>query len=92
VEITFDQDKRDRTFQERGLAFEDAILVFAGPHLTIPDERRDYGEPRFLTFGHLAGRAVTLAWTSRHGTCRVISMRRSNEREQAQYQKRLEQG
>jgi len=92
VEITFDQDKRDRTFAERGLAFEDAVLVFAKPHLTIPDERRDYGEPRFLTFGYLESRAVTLAWTPRDGTCRVISMRRSNEREQTDYQKRLEQG
>ena len=51
MEITFDQAKRDWTLAERGLAFEDAALVFAGPHFTIPDNREDYGEPRYLTFG-----------------------------------------
>jgi uncharacterized protein len=58
VEIEFDQAKRDQTFADRGLAFEDAAAVFAGPHFTVPDDRRDYGEPRFLTFGQLRGRTV----------------------------------
>ncbi len=55
MEITFDQVKRDRTFAERGLAFEDAIQVFAGPNFRVSDDRQDYGEPRYLTFGLLRG-------------------------------------
>lgn len=92
MEITFDQAKRDWTFAERGLAFEDAVLVFAGPHFTIPDDREDYGEPRYLTLGALRGRTVTLVWTPRENACRVISMRYANERERARYRQRLGQG
>jgi uncharacterized DUF497 family protein len=92
VEIIFDQAKRDRTFAERGLAFEDAAFVFAGPHFTIADDRRDYGEPRYLTFGQLGGRVVTFVWTPRGEACRVISMRYADEQERARYRQRLQQG
>ena len=92
MEIEFDQAKRDQTFADRGLAFEDAAVVFAGPHFTVSDDRRDYGEPRFLTFGQLRGRTVTLVWTPRPGACRVISMRYANEQERARYRERLGQG
>jgi hypothetical protein len=85
MRITFDQEKRDRTWLERGLAFEDATRVFEGLHVTLPDDRRAYGEPRFLTFGLLDGKAVSLVWTPRDGTCRMISMRYANERERARF-------
>ena len=89
MRITFDQAKRDWTLAERGLAFEDSILVFAGPHFTIPDDRQDYGEPRYLTFGLLRGRTVTLVWTPRDDARRVISMRYASERERARFDKHL---
>lgn len=37
--ITFDQAKRDLTSRERGLAFEDAALVFDGFTLDAEDRR-----------------------------------------------------
>jgi len=36
---TFDPAKRDKTLAERGLAFEDAALVFAGVTLDVQDTR-----------------------------------------------------
>lgn len=51
--VSFDPAKRDWTFANRGLAFEDAEIVFAGPVLTIEDVREDYGERRFQTVGFL---------------------------------------
>ena len=92
MEITFDQAKRDWTVAQRGLAFEDAALVFAGPHFTVRDDREDYGEARYLTFGQLRGRTVTFVWTPRGDACRVMSMRYANERERARYRQRLGQG
>jgi hypothetical protein len=41
MEIEFDQDKRDKTLQERGLDFAGAAEVFAGPTLTEQDARFD---------------------------------------------------
>ncbi len=51
MKITFDQRKRDATFTERGLAFEDAAVVFEGETLTVEDRRSAYGEARYQTVG-----------------------------------------
>lgn len=73
MKITFDQAKRDATFQERGLAFEDAEIVFDGDTLTAEDARLDYGEHRFQTVGFLDGRMVMAVWTQRDAARHVIS-------------------
>lgn len=89
MKITFDPTKRDRTLEERGLDFAHAARMFAGDHLTAPDERRDYGEPRFVSVGRLAGRMVIVVWTPRDDARHVISMRKANEREQRRFENRL---
>ena len=60
-------------------------MFFAGATLTVEDNRKDYGEPRYITIGFLANRMVILAWTQRGKVRRIISMRKANEREQAVY-------
>lgn len=55
--------------------------VFAGTHLTRRDDRRDYGEPRFISAGWLDARLVVFAWTPRGSARRIISMRHCHERE-----------
>jgi uncharacterized protein len=92
MKVTFDQVKRDATFAERGLAFEDAEIVFAADTLTIEDTRFDYGESRYQTIGFLDGRMVMVVWTPRGDDRQVISMRKCNDREQEIYQKRFEEG
>jgi uncharacterized DUF497 family protein len=49
--------------------------VFAGATITVADERKDYGEPQFIT--------------PRGSANRIISMRKANVREQAAYGPRL---
>jgi uncharacterized protein len=90
VRITYDPAKRAKTLAERGLDFEDAITVFGGATLTLLDDRRDYGEPRFQTYGLLRRCLVMLVWTPRGADCQVISMRRCNAREKARFQARLD--
>jgi uncharacterized DUF497 family protein len=89
VGISYDPVKRDKTRDERGLDFGDAAEVFAGVTLTLEDDRQDYGEPRFQTYGLLDGRLVMVVWTPRGADRHVISMRRCNAREKARYQARL---
>jgi len=55
--------------------------IFAGRHLTRPDDRVDYGEPRFVTVGWLDARLVVFVWTARGPARRTISMRHCHERE-----------
>lgn len=81
--IIFDPVKRARTLAERGLDFEDAAVVFAGTTVEVEDRRRDYGEPRIICYGVLAGRIVVLRYTLRGEIRHVISMRKANQREQA---------
>ncbi|WP_066333990.1 BrnT family toxin [Azohydromonas lata] len=90
MHIEYDPDKRARTLTERGLDFEDARKVFAGPTRSAPDTRMDYGEPRSITFGMLQGRMVCLVWTPRGAARRIISMRYANEREIARHQAALD--
>jgi hypothetical protein len=89
MEISYDAEKRERTLRERGLDFDDAVHVFAGPEYSIEDDRFDYGETRFQTFGLLHGRLVTLVWTPRGEARHVISMRQCNEREKERYEEQL---
>lgn len=81
MRISYDEAKRLWTLEERGLDFRDAPKVFAAPHFDLTDDRRDYGEDRFLTFGILDGRNVSLVWTARDGGRRIISMRHVHEDE-----------
>jgi len=90
MKITYDPAKRAKTFEDRGLDFEDAPEVFSGPTVTAPDVRGDYGEERFITFGILHDREIVLVWTPRGDTRRIISMRYANEREIARLQSRLD--
>jgi uncharacterized protein len=79
--ISYDLEKRDETFAERGLDMSRAAEVFAGLHLTQPDRRQDYGESRNISAGKLNGQWVVLVWTLREHSRRIISMRRVNGRE-----------
>ena len=81
MRITCDPTKRLWTLQERGLDLLRAKEVFVGPHFTRIDDRKDYGEPRFITVGWLDSRLVVFAWTPRGAARRVISMRHCHERE-----------
>lgn len=89
MKISYDSAKRDKTFTERGLDFDEAALVFAGPTIDFIDDRRDYGELRWLSFGRLRGRLVVVVWTSRNRVRHIISMRKANGREQEKYGRQL---
>ncbi len=79
--ITYDQAKRNKTLRDRGLSFDDAMLVFARVTLEMEDKRKDYGEVRMICYGHLAGRLVVIGYTPRGEDRHIFSMRKANARE-----------
>ena len=85
MRIEFDGAKRAETINARGLDMARAADVFAGPTLTVEDDRQDYGEVRYITVGFLDEAMVVLVWTRRDDAHRIISMRRANERERRLY-------
>ena len=82
MRLSFDPEKRTKTLLERGLDFEDALLVFNGLTLEVEDTRKDYGETRMICFGLLEGRRVVVGYTPRGTVRHIFSMRKANNREQ----------
>ena len=58
--IEYDPVKRALTLEVRELDMARAGEVFDGATLTVQDDRRDYGEDRYLTIGFLDGAMVVL--------------------------------
>ena len=83
MRLTYDPAKREKTLIERGLDFEDALIVFEGPTVEIEDTRKDYGERRIICYGRLESRLIVVGYTPRGADRHVFSMRKANDREQA---------
>ena len=81
MKIEFDESKRLKTLEERGLDFLDCPKLFSGDYLEYEDDRFDYGEMRYITFGSLDDRAVAVVWTPRSENRRIISMRHVHDDE-----------
>ena len=90
MKLEFDQAKRDKTLQERGLDFARAVVVFDGIHFTGQDKRMEYEEDRFITIGWLDANMIVMVWTLSGEVRRIISMRKANEREKTLYASYLE--
>ena len=87
--IEFDAEKREITLFVRGLDMARASEIFDAPHMDQIDYRKNYGEERVISFGHLDNLPVVIVWTCRGIKRRIISLRRANEREIKKYQAQL---
>ena len=87
--VTYDETKRQWTIVNRGLDFLEAVRIFDGPTFTQLDDRFDYPEPRYQTYGLLNERLVMFAWTPITNGIHVISMRKCNDRERKKFATRL---
>jgi uncharacterized protein len=83
MQFEWDERKRFTNLEKHGLDFLDAIIVFENPHVVVPSTNSD--EPRFLAIGMLQGRFVTVIYTLRSETIRIISFRRSHHEERRKY-------
>ena len=79
--LEFDEEKRAKTIEVRGLDMARAADVLRGATLTVEDDRQAYGEICFITIGFLDDTMVVLVWMSRDNAYRIISMRKANDRE-----------
>jgi uncharacterized DUF497 family protein len=91
MDIEWNDHKNSTNFDEHGLRFEDAALVFTSQTITFEDNRENYREIRYITLGLLAERVVILVHTIRDNRIRIISMRKANEREKKIYYERLKE-
>lgn len=80
-----DEAKRLSNLDKHGIDFLDVEEVFDGDIVTVEDDRYGYGEQRFVTFGVLQGRIVSVTYTDRGDVVRLISIRRATKYEQRTY-------
>jgi hypothetical protein len=81
VKFEWDLRKEARNVQKHGIDFTTAKLIWNGPVFERIDDRRHYGEIRFQAFGAIQNRILTVIFTWRGTTRRIISARRANHRE-----------
>lgn len=81
----WDETKRTVNIEKHGIDFA-AIHDFDWDSATIfTDERKDYGESRFVAYGYIKNRLVVVVYAERSGRKRIISMRKANSREVNSY-------
>ncbi len=74
----WDENKRLANIARRELDFADAWQIFDAPMLIDIDNRKDYGEARFIGFGFLKNFVVAVIFTEpNEETIRVISLRKA---------------
>ena len=89
MEFEWDEAKRKSNLYNHGIDFVGIEKVFKGETVTILDDRFDYGEERFVTFGLLEGRVVAIAHTEADKIIRIISVRKATKNEESSYFKEI---
>jgi uncharacterized protein len=85
MRFEWDERKRRSNLDKHGLDFIDVESIFDRPHVLVPAVYSG-GEERFLVIGRLEGRYVTVVFTFRSESVRVISFRRARHEERQKYQ------
>jgi uncharacterized DUF497 family protein len=87
MEFEWDDAKNSACFERRGFDFAYAFRAFVDPERIITqDARRDYGEDRYRLLGMIDGRAYVVVYTVRGSAIRIISARKANPKEVADYE------
>ncbi|CAN5277046.1 BrnT family toxin [soil metagenome] len=90
MKFEWDENKRRINLKRHGFNFQDVIGIFDDPNaLTILDDRFDYGEIRFVTFGLLKNVLVSIVHTEDDKIIRIISVRKAEKDEEIEYYKQI---
>lgn len=90
VRYVFDTAKDAANQAKHGVSLALAEVLFAGPCVSLADDRFDYGEVREVAFGLISGRLFVCVYVDRGAQRRVISLRKANRREVKRYGENLE--
>lgn len=93
-EFEWDAAKAEGNIKKHGVAFEEALTVFADPLARIfddPDHSSE--EPRELIIGHSAKeRVVIVSFADQGRRTRIISARKATKRERQDYEENTKEG
>ncbi|MBI3561180.1 MAG: BrnT family toxin [Gammaproteobacteria bacterium] len=92
MKFEWEEDKREKTIQERGIDFVDAAKVWDDPlRQERVDRRENYGEVRIQTIGRVHFGILFVVYTERsyddgEEVIHIISARKADKRERREYE------
>jgi uncharacterized DUF497 family protein len=89
MRFDWDESKRLANIKKHGVDFADAATIFDSDVFTIEDQRFDYGETRYITFGLFQSCVIVVAHTDDNETIRIISARKASKHEAEQFFKEI---
>ncbi|MGH1398965.1 MAG: BrnT family toxin [Alphaproteobacteria bacterium] len=88
MQFEWDEAKAQANLQKHGVDFKIALKVFVDTdRKTYSDDRFEYGEERYVTYGHIDDRLYAVVYTEDilNKTIRLISARKANKREKKKH-------
>ena len=91
MEFHWDTNKNLNNIKKHGIDFIDAIEMFQHPLLACIDNRKDYGEERWVGIGILKGIIAVIVFTEDDikNSIRIISVRKATKNESEKFKKSL---
>ena len=90
MHFEWDEVKNQANIRKHGISFETAKRIFEGPVVTRIDQRKDYGEDRYISIGRVGTAAlIVVAHTNRNGRIRLISARPASRKERQAYHEQI---
>jgi uncharacterized DUF497 family protein len=76
---SWDEAKNKINIKKHGIDFQDAVQLFEYPMITCIDNRKDYGEERWVGIGFLKGIIAVIVYTENDfkDSIRIISARKA---------------
>jgi uncharacterized DUF497 family protein len=85
----WDENKAESNRIKHDVSFPFAVRAFDDQNrVTVIDNRRDYGEMRYVTLAKIGDRVYVVAYTYRLARIRLISARKANTKEVNHYDNR----
>ena len=90
MKFEWDDNKNNKNIEKHGIDFSDATEAFKNPIIEKVDDRKDYGETRWIALAYLVKFVVVIVYTIRKGVYRLISVRKAKSKETAYYHENTE--
>ena len=86
MKCTWDEGKNRVNRQKHGVDFADVTTMFDLPMVTFLDQKKEYGEDRWVGIGWLSDMLAVVVFAAPDGdSVRIISARKANRHEQSIY-------
>jgi len=85
MEFEWDEGKRQKIIEMRGVDMFFAARIFRSNVLTRPDDRQDYGEERFISLGMIGDECFIVVHTRRGDKTRLITAWKGGQDERDTY-------